>query len=119
MTAHQVRARNTDPDTSHAAAADAESRATTIRDRVMAVMAAAPEARDGITHDQLITLYRKYAMRLGWPPASDSGIRTRCNELWKDGHVERIENARGKSRFRRDAVLWRAVPGWTTEPGGS
>lgn len=110
MTGHQVRARTTDPDTSHAAAADAGARASTIRSRVLALLTTAPEARDGITHDHLITLYRSYAMRLGWPLASDSGIRTRCNELWKDGEVERIETTRGKSRFRRDAVLWRAVP---------
>jgi hypothetical protein len=109
MTAHEVRARNTDPDTSHAAAADAGSRASTVRARVLAVLTAAPEARDGVTHDHLITLYRSYASRLGWPPASDSGIRTRCNELWKDGDVERLEETRGKSRFRRDAVLWRAT----------
>lgn len=104
-----ARARNTDPGTSHAAAAGATVTAATVRARVFAILAGSQDAADGVTHDQLIALYRGYAHRLGWAPASDSGIRTRCNELWKAGDVERVEEVRGRSRFRRAALLWRAA----------
>lgn len=104
-----ARARNTDPGTSHAAAADAETRAATVRARVLQILETVNETRDGVTHDHLISLYRKYSQALGWPLASDTGIRTRCNELWKDGKVERVEDTKGKSRFNRSATLWRAV----------
>lgn len=102
--------RGTDPWTSHAAAADVAPSITTVRSRVHSILVGAPEARDGITHDGLITLYRKYALRLGWPPASDSSIRTRCHELVIDGVAEQVPDAPGKSRFGRAALLWRAVP---------
>jgi hypothetical protein len=108
-------ARTTDPATSHAAAADASTRAVTVRARVHALFQAAPDARDGLTHDQLIALYRKYQARLGWPPASDSGIRTRCRELVRDGLVEEVRDAGGQSRFGRAALVWRAVPVQRTE----
>lgn len=99
--------RNTDPATSHLAAADVARRVSTVRSRVAAILAAQYPA--GLTHDALIAGYKKYALRLGWPPASDSSIRTRCNELWRDGEVERVEDATGKSRHGRTAILWRAV----------
>jgi hypothetical protein len=101
--------RNTDPITSHLAAADVGPSITTVRRRVGALLAAAPEAAGGLTHDQLIALYRAYAGRLGWPPASDSSIRTRCNELVRDGEAERVPADLGRSRFGRAALLWRAV----------
>lgn len=103
-------ARNTDPWTSHAAALEVGPMVTTIRSRVLGILTAAPEAADGATHDQIITLYRKYAMRLGWPPASDSSIRTRVNELVRDGDVEAVPGDTGKSKYGRAALLWRAVP---------
>jgi len=106
----EPRARNTDPGTSHAAAAKVAPMVTTVRSRVLGILTAAPEARDGLTHDQLIVLYRKYATRLGWPMASDSSIRTRCNELVRDGEVEKVPDGDGRSRFGNAALLWRAVP---------
>ena len=99
-------ARKTDPGTSHAAAADVSLRATTVRSRVAAIFAVAEEP---MTQDQLIGAYKRNSMRLGWPPASDSSIRTRCNELWRDGEVERVEGEAGKSRHGRAAILWRAA----------
>lgn len=99
-------ARKTDPGTSHAAAADVSRRVTTVRSRVAAIFAVAEEP---MTQDQLIGAYKRNSMRLGWPPASDSSIRTRCNELWRDGEVERVEGEAGKSRHGRAALLWRAV----------
>jgi hypothetical protein len=102
--------RNSDPWTSHAAAADVAPMVSTVRSRVLAILATSQEARDGVTHDGLIALYRKYAMRLGWPPASDSSIRTRCHELVRDGEAEQVPDTPGRSRFGRAALLWRAVP---------
>lgn len=98
--------RNSDPATSHLAAAGVGPSISTVRGRVLELLKGQP---DGVTHDQLIALYRKQAFSLGWPPASDSSIRTRCNELWKDGEVERVQEVLGRSNFRRASLLWRAV----------
>lgn len=111
--------RSSDPETSHYAAADVGPSISTVRSRVLAILAGSKEAADGVTHDALIGLYRKYALRLGWPPASDSSIRTRCNELLKDGEVERVPDAAGESRFGRPALLWRAVPVQNSETLGA
>jgi hypothetical protein len=110
MTAEKAPVRNTDPWTSHAAAADVAPTVSTVRSRVLGILSAAPDALEGVTHDGLITLYRQYALRLGWPPASDSSIRTRVNELVRDGEVERVPDDAGRSRFGRPALLWRVVP---------
>lgn len=110
--------RNTDPITSHLAAADVGPSITTVRRRVLGLLTAAPEAADGVTHDQLIGLYRKYAVKLGWPPASDSSIRTRCNELVRDGEAEKVPSDVGRSRFGRPALLWRVVPVQNLETAG-
>ncbi|ASR83213.1 DNA binding protein [Arthrobacter phage Abidatro] len=102
--------RKTDPATSHLAAATMTPRLrSTIRSRVLAILEASREAGEGMTHDALIAAYKKYAVRLGWPRAADSSIRTRCNELWRDGEVERVEDTAGKSGMGHAAILWRAV----------
>lgn len=102
--------RNTDPATSHLAAATiSPAKMSTIRSRVLAILEAGPRSADGLTHDALIAAYKKYAVRLGWPRASDSSIRTRCNELWRDGEVERVEDVAGRSGMGNAAILWRAV----------
>ena len=101
-------ARKTDPMTSHAAAADVAPRRVTVKWAVLAVFNGAPDAQAGVTHDQLIALYRKYALRLGWPPASESSIRTRCNELVRDGKAHQVRDILGKSRGGRKARVWRA-----------
>jgi hypothetical protein len=81
----------------------------TVRARVLLLLSGA-DADNGLTHDELIALYRKRGRLLGWPPASDSSIRTRCNELWKDGEVEKVPDLAGKSRAGNTSLLWRAVP---------
>ncbi|ALY08884.1 helix-turn-helix DNA-binding domain protein [Arthrobacter phage Galaxy] len=101
--------RKTDPATSHLAAATMTPRLrSTIRSRVLAILTAGNDG-EGMTHDALIAAYKKYAVRLGWPRAADSSIRTRCNELWRDGEVERVEGTAGKSGMGHAAILWRAV----------
>ncbi|MGP5579774.1 hypothetical protein ACTXOF_04435 [Glutamicibacter arilaitensis] len=99
-------ARAADPATSHAAAAKAAPRAATIRERVRLILEAAGR---GMTHDEIISEYRRQASRLGWSPASDSGIRTRVHELVERGIVERSETGAGRSRYGRATILWRAV----------
>lgn len=114
-------ARRTDPGTSHAAAAGISVRKmSTVRSRVKAILDAGTKAREngGLTHDEIIAEYKGYSLRLGWPPASDSSIRTRCKELWRDGEVERIEDTTGRSRFGRDSILWRAAVVQISETNG-
>lgn len=108
-------ARKTDPMTSHAAAADVAPRRVTVKWAVLAVFNGAPDAQAGVTHDQLIALYRKYQPRLGWPMASDSSIRTRCRELVRDGLVVEVKDAGAKSNYGRRAILWRAADVQRTE----
>lgn len=100
-------ARATDPATSHAAAAEAVERTRTIRERVALILGAAGPA--GLTHDEIIGHYRRQAARLGWKPASDSGIRTRVRELVAAGAVERVPAEIGRSRYGRASIVWRAV----------
>lgn len=104
MSEHKPRARNTDPGTSHAAADSVRGITSTIRERVGALLEANP---GGLTHDQIIGEYRKYSVRLGWPAASDSSIRTRVSELVTDGEAEKVPDASGKSRSGRPMLLWR------------
>jgi hypothetical protein len=105
-----------DPSTSYLAAADVGPSIATVRARVLLLLRGRP---DGLTHDQLIALYRKHAFSRGWPPASDSSIRTRCNELWKDGEVERLKDSdAGRSRFGRRSLLWRAAAVQNSETPG-
>lgn len=102
--------RKSDPATSHMAAAGSlPALRTTVRSRVLAIFEAGNGGADGLTHDALIAAYKRYAVRLGWPRASDSSIRTRCNELWRDGAVVRVEDAAGRSGMGRAAILWRAA----------
>jgi hypothetical protein len=100
--------RTGDPETSHMAAAVVGPSIRTVRARVLLLLAM-PDADNGLTHDELIALYRRRGRLLGWPPASDSSIRTRCNELWKDGEVERVPETAGKSRAGNTSLLWRAA----------
>ncbi|MGP5390683.1 hypothetical protein [Glutamicibacter arilaitensis] len=100
-------ARAADPATSHTAAAKAAPRAATIRERVRLIMEAAGR---GMTHDEIISEYRRQASQLGWTPASDSGIRTRVHELVKAGTVTRAgQLGGGRSRYGRAANLWIAA----------
>lgn len=100
--------RRSDPETSHLAAAGlSPAKLSTVRSRVLAILTGRPGA--GLTHDALIAEYKRSAVRLGWPRAADSSIRTRCNELWRSGEVVRVEESAGKSGMGNKAILWRAV----------
>lgn len=113
METKETLARRTDPGTSHAAAAAVRPLRTTVRSRVEAILTATAAGSAGMTHDEIIAAYRRYSLRLGWPAASDSSIRTRCKELARDGLVEQVppdsRDALGQSRFGRPSVRWRAA----------
>ncbi|QGH74531.1 DNA binding protein [Arthrobacter phage Kuleana] len=120
MKARKAAARRTDPGTSHAAAATISPRKmSTIRSRVLAILNGrrALEA-GGLTHDEIIAEYKGYSLRLGWPRATDSSIRTRCKELWRDGEVVKVEDSAGKSGMGNAAILWRAAGVQSIETGG-
>ena len=120
MATRKAVARRSDPGTSHAAAAKISPRKmSTIRSRVLALLNGQRALeRGGLTHDEIIAEYKGYALRLGWPRATDSSIRTRCNELWRDGEVVKVEGAAGKSGMGNAAILWRAAGVQSSETGG-
>lgn len=120
MTSKKAVARRTDPGTSHAAAASiSPRRMSTVRSRVLAILnGKRAELRGGLTHDEIIAEYKGHALRLGWPRATDSSIRTRCNELWRDGEVVKVEGVAGKSGLGNAAILWRPASVQISETGG-
>lgn len=103
-TAH---ARLTDPYTSHAAAAVATRSLPTVRAAVYRIL---EEAGEPITHDDLIRRYRQAAMKGVVPPrTTDSSIRSRCNELERDGLVVVPTDELGRSRHGNTARLHCAI----------
>ncbi|WPM94369.1 DNA binding protein [Arthrobacter phage Cupello] len=120
MTSKKAVARRSDPGTSHAAAASISPRKmSTVRSRVLALLNGRRALeRGGLTHDEIIAEYKGHALRLGWPRATDSSIRTRCNELWRDGEVVKVEDSAGKSGMGNAAILWRAAGVQSSETGG-
>jgi hypothetical protein len=106
MRTDHLPARNTDPDTSHEAAAKAVRRRPRVRDAVYLILS----EQGPLTHDDLINAYRRNMLTVqGWPPASESSIRTRCSELVEDGLVV-VADEGASSRLGNRARLWRAVP---------
>lgn len=100
MTTVDPRARITDPETSHAAADSASKSASDCRANVLAILLQRPA---GLTHEELIDEYRARDL----PPHSDSGIRTRCRELYAQGQVVRGDVYR-KTAAGRQSIVWHA-----------
>lgn len=101
--------RRTDPDTSKrvAAAPGPRRNRPRVRDAVLAML----RGIGPMTHDQIIAhMEHAHGERPDvWPPASPSSVRTRVSELVRDGLVERVPDAAGKSTYGNAAILWRAV----------
>lgn len=92
----RARARTGDPYTSHAAAAAATRSLPTVRATVYSIL----EAAGGpLTHEQIVATYRRWQMNgQARPGATDSSIRSRCNELEKDELVVVVDQG-GRSRL--------------------
>lgn len=98
-------ARRTDPATSHAAAASVAPKAPRVRERVLEIL----HEHGPLTLDALIGKHRSAEVFKGWPPASDSSIRTRCSELVRDGLAEPVSDDVGQSSMGHPARLFRAA----------
>ena len=64
---------------------------------------------DWMTHENVITAYRREAAVNGWSPASTSGIRTRVSELHERGYLEQDTIATAVNRNGRRVHQWRYV----------
>jgi hypothetical protein len=102
-------ARNSDPSTSHAAAASVRG-AETIRGRVYQILSTHGE---GLTHEQIVEAYNTSVTLYGWPPAADQSIRSRTKELERDGFVKRNDKAVDKTAAGRLTHRWYAVTDYT------
>lgn len=103
----EAHARNTDPSTSHAAAASV----TGIRDSQIAVLACLQTfgSHHGLTDEALAMVYSVGVDQHEWPEQSDSGLRTRRKELVTRGLV-RDSGRRERLLSGRSAIVWEVVP---------
>ena len=72
-----------------------------------------------MTHDQIIATYRLWAMNGRAGRATDSSIRSRCNELERDGLVVVLADTRGRSRHGNPShyrVARTVYDQWTDRP---
>ncbi len=99
----EPKARTTDPETSHAAAASLEH-LTERRQAVWAILA----EYGPLTDEALLAIYDQLADDGLIPPQSPSGVRTRRNELTKLG-LAIDTGQRGTTVSGRAAILWGAV----------
>lgn len=97
-----ARARNTDPTTSHEAAASVSLTNTEIIRQVILDMLAVQPATDCFIQDS----YRKLREGYGWPRVGESTIRTRRAELVDAGLVEESGEYERLETGRR-AIVWR------------
>lgn len=100
-----ARARNSDPITSHEAAASVLT--SPIRARVLEILTVAGPA--GLSHEEIAREYRRREIALGWRLPSPSGIRSRVAELHSDGEVEIVPDVFRKSPTGRRAHVWRVT----------
>lgn len=98
--------------TSHVAAAVATRSLPTVRAAVLVILEGADEP---MTHDQLIAAYGRAAMEGRARRTGPSSIRTRCNELERDGLVVAVPNDRGRSRYGNPARLYAAASVYVAE----
>jgi hypothetical protein len=102
--AGEARARTTDPWTSHAAARSIPF------DKLRASQKAVYDCFmtwGAMHHDMLIENYEEAKWRRGYPPQSESGIRTRTKELLEAGYIEDTGKTVRLPSGRKSKV-WRA-----------
>src|SRR4051812_5383676 len=98
-----ARARRTDPQTSHEAAASVQDEITSRR-AVWQIL----RDRGPMTDYDLVSRYQKSAINGLVPFQSESGIRTRRNELYERGWVKDT-GQKMRMPSGRNAILWSAV----------
>lgn len=96
----RVVARNTDPETSHEAAASV-SQITETHERILRIFSDCYE----LTDEHLATEWLTYGTHLGWPPISPSGLRSRRAELVARGKL-RDSGRRSITRSNRSTIIW-------------
>jgi hypothetical protein len=95
------RARNTDPKTSHEAAASVKN-LTRTQEYIMLLFKAKCEL---MTDEQLVAWYRWAEANMLAPTASESGIRSRRAELVREGYLF-DSGSREKLKSGRNAIVW-------------
>lgn len=98
-----MKARKSDPFTSFEAAGSVTNLGAT-KTAILALL-----ATQALTDEQIVLAYRKMADLQIAPYASESGIRSRRNELVQAGLVEAVDV--GKSYSGRKALIWGVVNG--------
>lgn len=99
----QAHARRTDPQTSKDAAASVRG-ISKVQAAIMDIF-----TDYGKLHDEaLIEKYREREKTLGYPPHSDSGIRSRRSSLC-DAGLLRSAGYMAKTRLRRNSAVWEIV----------
>lgn len=94
----QAHARNSDPETSHAAASKVTNLGP-VRDGIInALYTFGPQTDEG-----LAAIFKKWA---AFPKCSPSGLRSRRSELVTLGFIEDSGEV-GKTEFGNDAIIWR------------
>lgn len=94
-------ARHTDPTTSHQAAASVNLNTMTATKKMIYAILQEP-----FTDEQVLELYEN-AVRLELAPRQSlSGLRTRRNELYREGLIEAV--GFGKTISNRRAIIWQA-----------
>lgn len=97
-------ARTTDPETSHQAAAS-----VTHVSRLQAHLLALYQMRGPLTDTELIDLHAQMVAAGHFPPATDSGIRTRRSELGTSGKLWDV--GRSTTPSGRACTVWDVVRG--------
>lgn len=94
-----ARARNTDPQTSHDAA-EKVKRMEEQRLAILVLLKATP-----LTDENIADLYELVWESQGFPPPTPSGLRSRRNELVRDGRVEATGDKK-PTRSGCKSIVW-------------
>jgi hypothetical protein len=97
----QAHARNSDPITSHKAAATVVNIGP-VREKIIHILTNCPRS-----DEQIAERYFFCVEKFGWPKCSPSGLRSRRSELVSMGFVESCGT--GKTLSGRDCQIWRAT----------
>lgn len=99
----EPRARHSDPDTSHAAAASVRRIADTHR-----ALLALFEWHPAMTDEQILDQYTTLRTMMDWPRQSPSGLRTRRSELVQAGLIG-DSGQRARTTSGRACIIWQAT----------